>query len=144
MGQNEKQVQNTVVSNLKVQEAQQRTLSPSCMSPKPQSILSRQDSRTDSLGHSQSKSKIDRKVSFTDGPIESPVQRPVSTMDKDGKREKRKKDKENETAEEKEARRAERRRRRIKKGSEVKRKRNRFSKWRKLWSSINRSEPKAF
>ena len=111
--QNEKQTvkESTIVSNLKVQDAlsPQRTLSPSCFEvSKPQSILSRQDSLT----HSQSATKIERKVSFTDGPIESPVQRPVSTMDKEGKREKRKKDKENETAEEKEARRAERRKRR--------------------------------
>ena len=101
----------TVVPSNKVQEkqSQQRTLSPSSLEvSKPQSILSRQESLT----HSQSTTKIERKVSFTDGPIASPDPRPVSTMEKDGKREKRKKDKENETAEEKEARRAERRKRR--------------------------------
>ena len=110
---NEKNVEkeNSVIAHTKLQDAlsPQRTLSPSCFEvSKPQSILSRQDSLT----HSQSTTKVERKVSFTDGPIKSPVQRPDSTLDKEGKREKRKKDKENETAEEKEARRAERRRRR--------------------------------
>ena len=71
--------------------------------------MSRQESQCDS----RSATKIERQVSFNEGPIESPTQRPVSTMDKDGKREKRKhKEKDKETDKEKEARRAERRKRR--------------------------------
>ena len=88
---------------------QQRTLSPSSLEMKPQSILSRQES----LIHSQSSSKVERKVSFNEGPIESPIQRPVSTMEKDSKREKRKhKEKDKEKDKDKEARREERRKRR--------------------------------
>ena len=106
---NDKEVGKDTKTTQKEKQDAHRTLSPSSLEIRPISILSRQESQCDS----RSATKIERQVSFNEGPIESPTQRPVSTMDKDGKREKRKhKDKDKETDKEKEARRAERRKRR--------------------------------